>query len=157
MSDTKKKAARKHRTTQGARDGAPNLGSMMKCALCALPITAGVGLLLLVIFTAILLNTRDPGRYHTAAGIGLLYLTAFFGGLIATRLYRRRSPLLCGLTEAMLLILLITVAAFFLPNEWRSATNGGLSLLARLLLLPVSLLGAMLSARKRTGGRRRRR
>ena len=155
MSDTKKKAARKHRRSATQGDGAPNLRSLMKCALCALPITVAVGLLLLLITTALLLLFKDPDRYHTAAALVLLYLTAFLGGMIATRLYRRRSPLLCGLSEAMLLLLLITVAAFFLPDGWKDHQSAGMALLTRVLLLPVSLGGALLAARKKTPKRKR--
>ncbi len=157
MSDTKKKAASKRRRPRTERDGAPNLGSLMKCALCALPITAAVGLLLLFVATALLMSGKDPDRYHTVVGLSLLYVTALLGGMIATRLYRRRSPLLCGLAEGVLLLLLITLAAFFLPDGWRNGTSGGIAVLTRVLLLPASLCGALLAARPKTSKRRRRR
>lgn len=156
MSDRKKKAARKHRSSALQGDGAPNLGSLMKCALCALPITVAVGLLLLFITTALLLLGKNPDRYRTVAAPALLYITAFFGGMIATRLYRRRSPLLCGLTEAILLLFLLTATAFFLPDGWKNTVSTGLSLLMRVLILPVSLGGALLAARKKTSKRKRR-
>lgn len=155
MSKPKKKAASKHRTTE--HSGAPNLGSLMKCALCALPITAGVGLLLLLLTAALLMKTGDPNRYHTVAGLALLYLTAALGGMIATRLYRRRSPLLCGLAEGLLLLLLVTVAAFFLPSDLRGTVARGMAILSRVMLMPASLLGAMLASRPKTQRRKRRR
>lgn len=157
MSDRKRYAARKHRSAASQGDGAPNLKSLMKCALCALPITVAVGLLLLLLATALLLLFKDPDRYHTAAGIVLLYATAFLGGMIATRLYRRRSPLLCGLAEALLLLLLITALAFCLPDGWKDHASAGVALLMRVLILPASLCGALLASRKKTQKRKKRR
>ena len=157
MSDQKKKAVRKRRRPQTERGGAPNLGSLMKCALGALPITAAVGLLLLFIATALLMTGKDPDRYHTAVGLGLLYLTAMIGGMIATRLYRRHSPLLCGLAEGVLLLFLITLAAFFLPDGWKNGTSGGIAVLTRVLLFPASLCGALLAARGGSPKRKKRR
>ena len=156
MPEQKKKAARKRRPLT-ERDGAPTLGSLMKCALCALPITAIAGLLLLLLATAILLATKDPNHYHTGVSLALLYLTAFLGGAIATRLYRRRSPLLCGLCEALLLLLLTTAIGFFLPDAWQHDISGGIALLTRVLLLPAAICGALLAARKPKTGKRRRR
>lgn len=155
MSTQKKKAASTHRAAE--RSGAPNLGSLMKCALCALPITAGVGLLLLLLTTAILMKTADPNRYHAVAGLLLLYLTAAVGGAIATRLYRRRSPLLCGLAEGMLLLLLITAAALFLPDGLHGAPARGIAILTRISLLPAALLGALIAAHRKERRRKRRR
>ena len=100
-----KKAARRHRRTATEKEAIP-LSATMKCVLWALPITMAAGLLLLLLSTALLLSTKDPDRYHTAAALAVLYCTAFLGGLIAVRLSHRRSPLLCGLCEAVLLILL---------------------------------------------------
>ena len=153
MSKQKKKAARKHRATE--HSGAPDLGSLMKCALCALPITAGMGLLLLLLTAALLMKTGDPNRYHTAAGLALLYVTAALGGMIATRLYRRRSPLLCGLVEGVLLLLLVTVAAFFLPDELRATPARGAAILTRVLLVPTALVGAWAARKKARPTRRR--
>ena len=153
MSKQKKKAARKHRATE--HSGAPDLGSLMKCALCALPITAGMGLLLLLLTAALLMKTGDPNRYHTAAGLALLYVTAALGGMIATRLYRRRSPLLCGLVEGVLLLLLVTAAAFFLPDELRVTPARGAAILTRVLLVPTALAGAWTARKKARPARRR--
>lgn len=157
MSDQKKKAARKHRRFAREKDGAPNLGSMMKCALCALPVTAIVGLLLLFATTALLLMTKDPNRYHTVVGFISIYVTAFLGGMIATRLYGRRSPLFCGLTEALLLILLTGVVALFLPDALKNDLSGGIAVLTRVLLLPASLCGALLASRQKQSRKRRHR
>ena len=142
-----KQAARRHRRTATEKE-AITLSATMKCVLWALPITMAAGLLLLLLSTALLLSTKDPDRYHTAAALAVLYCTAFLGGLIAVRLCHRRSPLLCGACEAALLILLFTVLSLFLPDEWRHVRSGGLALLSRVLLLPASILGAFTGAKR---------
>lgn len=144
-----KKAARRHRRTATEKEGALSLSTTMKCVLWALPITVAVGLLLLLLSSALLLATKDPDRYHTAAALTVLYVTAFVGGLIATRLCHRRAPLLCGLCEAVLLILLFTVLALCLPDEWKHTQQGAVSLLFRVLLFPASVLGSFWGARQK--------
>ena len=142
----KKKAANRRRRQAG---DATTLSATARCVLLALPITVAVGLLLLFITSAVLLATQDPNRYHTAVGLALLYLTAALGGAIATRLCHRHSPLLCGVGEAVLLLLFITVPALFLPDAWKHTVSGGRALLTRLLLLPASVAGALGAARQK--------
>lgn len=149
-----KQAARRHCRTATEKEGAITLSKTMKCVLWALPITMAVGLLLLLLSTALLLSTKDPDRYHTAAALAALYITAFLGGLIATRLCHRRSPLLCGLCEALLLIVTFTVLSLCLPDEWRHTQSGGFALLSRVLLLPATMVGAFMGARKKKVKRR---
>jgi len=123
-----------------------SFSAMMKCVLCALPVTVLLGALLLLAITALLLRTKDPNRYHSLAGLVLLYLTAALGGMLATRLYERRAPLLCGLFEGVCLMLVLSLPALFLPTSFG---NGALTLLMRLLILPASLGGACFCARKK--------
>ena len=149
-----RQAARRHRRTATDKEGSITLSQTMKCVLLALPITMAVGLLLLLLSTALLLTTKDPNRYHAVAALAVLYVTAFLGGLIATRLCHRRSPLLCGACEAALLILLFTVLSLFLPDEWRHAGSGVFALLSRILLLPATMLGAFLGAKRKKAGHR---
>ena len=155
MSDRSKKAARRHRRTASKSDGAIHLSTTAKGVLWALPITVAVGLLLLFVASALLLTTKDPDRYHTAMGYTLLYLTACIGGAVATRLCHRRTPLLCGFAEALLLLLAMTIIGIFLPNEWKSGSSAGVALLTRVLLLPASIGGALLAAREKKKARRR--
>ena len=144
-----KQAARRHRRNATEKEGAITLSKTMKGVLMALPITMAVSLLLLLLSAALLLTTKDPDRYHTVAALAALYITAFLGGLIATRLCHRRSPLLCGLCEAVLLILLFTLLSLCLPDEWRHTRSGGFALLTRVLLLPASMIGAFAGAKRK--------
>ena len=143
MPSKKSKAAR--RTRRQAKDTARTLPAMMKSVLLALPVTLAIGLLLIFITTAVLLSTTDPDRYRSVAGLILLYATAFLGGVLATAFYSKHSPVLCGLCEGLLLCLITAIPALFVHT---GESNGALVLLMRCALLPFSLLGAMLCARK---------
>lgn len=129
-----------------------SFSAMMKCVLYALPVTVLLGALLLLGITALLLRTADPNRYHTAVGIAALYLIAAMGGMLATKLYGRRAPLLCGLFEGLCLMLVLSLPSLFLPSSFE---NGALTLLLRLLILPACVCGACLGARKRKMRHRR--
>ena len=147
MSASKKKTAKRLRRTVSERDGAPALSVTAKSALLALPITVAVGLLFLFITTALLMTAKDPDSYHMAAGYIILYLTALIGGAVAVRLNRRRAPLLCGILEGVLLLILITVLGFCLPNAPEHDHSFGVALLTRVLLPIVALIGALPAAR----------
>ncbi len=145
MSLKHKKAARR---PHAANPQATTLG---RCTLLALPLTVAVGLLLLLFLTALLLVTKDPGRYVGGIGLASLLLTALVGGTLCVRLYGRRSPLLCGLLMGACLVLLFTIPSFFLSDTLRAG-----NLLLRILALPCAVLGAMLGARQKRRRRHRR-
>lgn len=129
-----------------AQERPQSFSAMMKCVLYALPVTVLLGALLLLGTTALLLRTTDPSRYHTAVGMAALYLIAAMGGHLATRLYGRRAPVLCGFFEGICLMLLLSLPSLFLPSSFE---NGAITLLLRLLILPACMSGAFLCARKR--------
>ena len=146
MSIKSRKAARRPRSVT------PKKHSVWQSCLKALPITLGVGLLLLLLCTAILLTTEDPNRFSGAVGIAVLCGTALLGGMIVTRLHDRRSALLCGLAEGVALFLVLTVPALLLSGGGGMATG----LLTRCLVIPCAIAGAVWSARQKRQGRRRR-
>ncbi len=121
--------------------------NVWKSALLALPLALVLGLLLLLLTTAILLATKDPIRYHTVAGLAVLYLTALLGGFSAARICGRQFPLLCGLLTGAGLLFLFTVPTLFVSGT--VSELGTYGLLLRLPVLPLSLLGAFLSCRKK--------
>ncbi len=145
MLDHEKSPTRQRRPRRNA-ERPQSLAAMMKCVLLALPFTVLLGALLLCGCTALLLLTQNPIRYTRIAGLLCLYLTAAFGGMLATRLYGRRAPVLCGLTLGLLLMLCLGIPALLLL---RSSTGAAAALLMRLLIPPASLLGALFAARKR--------
>ena len=154
MVHRQRKAARRYRRSAN-EEGAPPLFTLMKRMLTALPITVGAGLLLLFVATALLLTAKDPLRYHAPVAMALLYLTAAFGGFLATRLCGRRAPLLCGIFEGLCLLAIVAVIGLCLPDALHRGT-GKLAWLTHGALPLCSLLGALLAARKTQKRRRRR-
>lgn len=151
MPDHEKSPARQRRARRQA-ERPQSLAAMMKRVLLALPFTVLWGAFMLCGCTALLLLLPNPIRYARTAGLLCLYLTAAFGGMLATRLYGRRAPLLCGLASGLLLTLCLGAPALFLLH---SNTNAAAALLMRLLTPIASLLGALFAARKRKTRRHR--
>lgn len=146
----KKKTPRR----RAAKSEAVSLQSVFKSVLLTLPIVAALGLVLLLVTTAVLLKTGDPDAYHTAAGLALLYLVALLGGAIATRFHGRRTPLFCGLAMGAAMLLLLLVLSLALPDSGH-AYKATLRVGQHALLFPVTLVGAMLGAREKKAPRRR--
>ena len=150
MQTKKRKAARRHRAASDT--GAYSPATVLKSALFAFLPAVLIGLLLLLLSTGILLATKDPNRYHAAVGAVLAAVVALLAGWIAARLNRRRLPLLCGLAEGALLLLVLLLLSALLPIKvhiFSGALNVGLHALLPLL----AVAGSMLGARKRTGSR----
>lgn len=147
MTKRKKQAARRKRAA-----GQAALPTLLKSVCLALPISMGVGMLLALLFCFILMKTGDPGQLDIPVAILSLSLAALAGGAAAALLHRRRAPLLCGSLLGILLFVLLTVAAFILPSEQKSAP--ALSLLLHLLLIPISMIGAALTAKRKRKRRR---
>lgn len=120
--------------------------AMMKCVLLALPFTVLLGAFVLSVSAFLLLRTANPIHYADAVALLCLYLTALLGGMLATRLYGRRAPVLCGLGIGILLLLCVSIPTLFLGTG-----EGGTAaaLFTRLLIPIVSLAGALFVARKR--------
>lgn len=146
MPQKRNQAARRRKAAM-REPGAHAFPTLFKSVLLAFPICAAVGLLLVLLSTAILIKTADPDRYHLPAGVISLLLSAFLGGGIAARLHAKRAPVLCGACLGLLCFVFLTVMALILPH---SATGSpAISLLLRLSLIPISIFGAMLFAQKR--------
>ncbi len=152
-----RKKAHKKSLRHGSTGDVVSLGSVLKSTLVAAPIALAVGILLILLAAAILSATGDPLKYHTVAGLFLIYLTALLGGTLATRLHRRRTPLLCGVAMGFLMLLLLLVLSLILPNsghQYSTAMQIGL----HALLFPATVIGALLGAREkqqRARGRKR--
>lgn len=157
MSASRKKAARRRRRTVTEREGHSPLSTAVRSVLLALPITVATGLLLLFIATALLLTAKDPDRYHTAVGYAAVYLTALIGGFAALRLNRRQAPLLCGLCEGALLLVLLMAIGLFLPTAWKHGNGAALTVLTHACLPLVAVLGALLGTRTARERHRRKR
>ena len=147
-----RRSASLHGRTLRKAERPQSFTAMMKCVLLALPFTVLLGALLLCAGTALLLLTKNPIQYTRLSAMLCLYLTAFGGGMLTTRLYGRRAPVLCGLASGLLLMLCLGIPALFL---WQGGVSAATALLLRLLIPPCSLLGALFATRKRKTRRRR--
>jgi len=157
MTAKRKKAARRGGYSPSDSEGSTAFSAVAKSVFMALPLTVALGLLLLFLATALLLLTNDPDRYHTAAALVVLYVTAFGGGAIATRIHHRRACLLCGLAEGVLLLLLFALIALCLPDAWKHASTGARAIGLRAAMILASLVGALVAARQRKQRKRHRR
>ncbi|MBR2927103.1 MAG: TIGR04086 family membrane protein [Clostridia bacterium] len=125
-----------HRKDADAKNGAPLLGHAVKC----LPITFGLGLLILLGFSLIAYFMENPLDWILPFGLASAALTAFFGGFVLARMHRH-SALLCGLLEGSLtggVILLLSL--FFVKHA--TAYSTWLSCLIHAGFLLCSVLGA---------------
>lgn len=129
--------------------------TVLRSALFALLISAPVGLLLLLLSTALLLFTPDPIRFHTPVAIGILLLTALLAGDLCARLHARRAPLFCGITTGLML-LGTTLLLPLLIGGTEHSSLGGVGVLLHALLPVLTTVGAFLGARPRNETKHRR-
>ena len=122
--------------------------SIFKSVFLALPIATILGMLLLVLATALLLRSKDPNAYHTAAGLVIIYLVALLGGIITARLHHRQAPLLCGLAMGAVMLFMLVLISLILPDGSHNYTPA-MRLGQHTLILPCAVVGALLGAKKR--------
>lgn len=150
----KKTGKRGHRSATDGK-GALTLPDLFKNALLALPVAMAVGLLLLLAATALLLTTPNPGQYAAIVGTALLYVCAALYGRLTVRFSRGKLPLFGGLFSGGVLLLLLLLLAWILPE---SATAYQRPLIVGLYAaVPcATLAGALLPARRQRAKRKRR-
>ncbi len=108
---------------------------------------------LLLPATAVLLAAGDPGALLRPVTLCLSYLTAVFGGMIAAKRSRGHSPFLFAAMLGILLALVFLLGSVLIPKEWCARPMGAVSHLARLLLIPAALLGALFATRRKKAKR----
>lgn len=150
----KKAGKRGHRPATDGK-GALTLPELLKNVLLALPVTMVAGLLLLLAATALLLATPNPGKYAAIVGTVLLYVCAVLYGRLTVRFSRGRLPLFGGLFSGGVLLLLLLLMAWILPD---SATAYQRPLIVGLYAaVPcAALAGALFPARRQRAKRKRR-
>ncbi len=100
--------------------------SALMAALFALPVTAVIGLVLLLIVTAVAYSHPDPDCLSTPLALGAVGLTSLLGGLVAARRGRSRG-LFCGLLSGLLFTLLLLGLSLFFGDEARTQLSSGFS------------------------------
>lgn len=131
MTHARPSAGRGH-TSAGSRAKAPSpeaategrFASSLMSALFALPVTAIIGMILLLIATAVAYANPDPDLLTAPLGLGALGLTACLGGLVAARREPSR-PLLSGLLLGLLLALVLVILALLFGDEARAQLTTG--------------------------------
>lgn len=111
-------------TSEGGTEA--GFSRVFTAALFALPVTAVIGLVLLLIVTAVAYANPDPDRLATPLSLAALGLTSLLGGLVAAR-RGQQKPLLCGGMLGLLLVLLLLTASLFFSDETRELLTLGLS------------------------------
>ena len=135
-------------------------GRIFMAALFALPVTAVIGLVLLLIVTAVAYANPDPDSLTTPLSMAVLGLTAMLGGLVAARRGQTAS-LLCGLLAGLLFTLLLLVLSLFFSDEARAQLTLGLSSPILWVLhggvVLLSTLGGKLGSRRTTPSKHQKR
>ncbi len=98
----------------------------MMAALFALPVTLIIGLILLLIVSAVAYVYADPDRLTTPLALAALGLTSLLGGLVAAR-RGKTAPVLCGLLIGILFSLCLWCGSLFFTDGLRAQLTLGLS------------------------------
>lgn len=109
---------------------------------------------LLVIFSALALIPKNPHPLLAPLSFFSLYSSAFFGGFLSVKKSKGRDSLLCGLLNGILTAILFSLL-FGVVGFLTDAKGTPLSWLFRALIIPASILGALLG--KRTKAKRKKR
>ncbi len=131
--------------------------SALFAALFALPVTAVIGFVLLLIATAVAYANADPDAMTMPCSLVALGLTALMGGMVAA-MRGYRQPLLSALLLGFLLIVLQLGGTLFYGDGMRAELSMGGSVFLRwglrFALMPLALLGGRLGKRKHRQERR---
>ncbi len=129
------------------------LSLFLNCA-----IAAGLALLLACLMIplggALCFATEDPTSPIPAVGLAIRFLSALFGGVVAVR-RNRGKVLLSGGLCGLILFLFTALLGLILPLQSRPFSIG-ISRLLRFAILPISLLGAVIGAKRQKTVRHKR-
>lgn len=124
-------------------------------AATSLSMTLAVGAGFLVVLSLAAYLTPDPDSLTAPLGLCAAAMTSFLGGVISTRVHRRRAPLPAAMINAALLSLLMLVLSLcFVPLS--SGYSALVSALLHAAVFLLSAFGAMVSMREKQPKRRRR-
>ena len=136
-------------SSDSAKEG--GFAAALMAALFALPVTALIGIILILIATVVAYANPDPDLLTTPLALGALGLTACLGGLVAARREPSR-PILSGLLSGLLLALLLLAVSLFFGDEARAQLTIGLPPVALWglhgVVVLAELLGAKLGSRR---------
>ena len=122
---------KRHHSTQKAET---SLDKTLRSALYSLLIALGVAIALLLISTAIALQTPDPTALVDPIGYVSLFITAFFGGFATSKL-NKHSPYLASILCGGAFVLLSMLFSLTLPHT----LDSGMNIWTRLLIHALTL------------------
>ncbi len=117
--------------------------------------TCVLSLILLVLFSAIVYSTPDPGSLVLPTALAAAYLSAFFGGFAAAWL-NRGDPLPCGLMTGGAFFVVMLLLSLVIPGGAESKVGFWTSAGLHALIILFSLLGAFAGTSLRESGRHKR-
>ncbi len=138
----------KKRNKRAKTSKTSGIATLLRAASLSLLITIPLSLLLLLLAAALLLKVNDPGSTIGVTGIAVLFISSLLCGVLATRLHRRKTPLLCGITSGILLLLFLCIASALLPTD-KAPHSLLITLLLHVMILPLTILGAKLGGREK--------
>lgn len=126
---------------------------IFKASLIGAGVGIGFAVILLLACSLAALCCADPDSLTAPLGFISALLVYFISGFTACKLKRAALP--CGLLSGALVTVIFTAVSLALDSSFASDTPLPVSLLIRLSMLAVSLLGALLGVNTVKGTRHR--
>lgn len=147
-----------HKAPKGARTSRSTstdsgVGNLIQSALFGALIGLLSATLLLFAATAVCYATADPAALATPSALISLYLSALIGGFAALRRHRSLA-LACGSLCGMFLMLVFLALSLLLRNQIDNGFPFTISLLIRVLMIPVAAFGGYLGLPRNTRKKR---
>ena len=142
----KKRYAARHGQNEGEGEGSA-FSAAFFAGLFALPVSVGIGLVLLLALSLAAYTAKDPDKLTAPLGICALVITSVLCGFISAR-RGGHAAALCGLVGGALLTLFLLAASLCFSDSARAAmtlgASGGVSLLLHAGVVILSVAGSML-------------
>lgn len=152
----------RHRARRTAEEVSVGFNDVVKNSFLGV-LSALISMAVLVLAaSAVCMLTRDPASFTLPLGIAAFLISAAVGGFVASRglLRDKTAAVISGIICGFALMIFTGIGAV-LQNLLASESTHGLSalvaVLIRALAIPMSLLGACIDKKKRTGRRKTRR
>ena len=141
----------KNQSARHSRKAAP--ASLTRGVAQGLAVMLAASLALLLLFTAIVYSTSDPGKLTDVAALAALYIACFAGGM--TAVLSCGGEMSAGLICGGIFWLLLLLVSLMIPGStsWPSV---GLHSVCLAFAAAGTFAATSLSARKRRAGKRRR-
>ena len=148
---------RRHIERKKGREGTDTGAiDILKGALGGVLFALPLMLALILAVTYIAYSRDDPDSLVSILSFAVLYVTALFAGLLATRRARQNAVLRGALSGAML-VLLLFLLSFFFGDEASSGYGWTMGLFIRASVVGVSSLGGLIGTYKTSNKHRKRR